>query len=371
MEKTLLYPVAYASPFAVVRIADAERGGHYSCFGCDGRMVPKKGPIKRPHFAHKATPCNGDDALHEATKAFICQGLLAALESGTPYNVSYPCSWCDQPISVNIADPGSSIASEKTVVAGTRSDLVVFRLSGIPRVIIEIVVTHDLDGETRLRYQESGLPVVRVSPTWATVADFYDGAVGDKVMNVANKYLRCSNCNKVEEQAHQSYETGQRQAQEIIKEIKPHPGLVSHLVAITHDKFGSPLRQDTRERLTTYAYKLVWLGFSQAKKRPTLFQFRAGRWTVCADLDSTSVMKIWDVGCVPAVYAFGSPKEGCRECLLEAVQWCLDQHSVPYRRYFEDMDGHNHPMPRAPIPGPARRTPGGGIGPPVGFHPRP
>ena len=271
---------------------------------------------------------------------------------------------------MNIADPGSSIASEKTVVVGTRSDLVVFRFSGIPRVIIEIVVTHDLDGETRLRYQESGLPVVRVSPTWATVADFYDGAVGDKVMNVADKYLRCSNCNKVEERAHQTYETGRRQAQEIIKEIKPHPGLVSHLVAITHDKFGSPLRRDTRERLTTYAYKLVWLGFSQAKKRPTLFQFRAGRWTVCADLDSTSVMKIWDVGCVPAVYAFGSPKEGCRECLLEAVQWCLDQHSVPYRRYFEDMDGHNHPMPRAPIPGPARRTLGGGIGPPVGCHPR-
>ena len=34
----------------------------------------------------------------------------------------------------------------------------------------------------------------------------------------------------------------------------------------------------------------------------------------------------------------------CIKCLLEAVGEIFDQHKVPYRRHFEDTEGHDHPL---------------------------
>ena len=46
------------------------------------------------------------------------------------------------------------------------------------------------------------------------------------------------------------------------------------------------------------------IGFGQQPKRPTLFRVKVDGWTVYADLDSTEVMKIWEVDCAPGLYAF-------------------------------------------------------------------
>ena len=346
------YPVAYARPYEEVPIEDAQRGRSYFCFGCDREMVIKRGRIKRPHFAHKAdfVQCEGDSTLHEAAKAFICQGFLRAIATGVEYRVGYPCERCEAPIRVNVAIEGASIASERIVVKGTRSDLAVFRANGSPRVIIEIVVTHNLESVTKQRYEAADYPVVTVEPSWDTLPDLRQSAIGSRILNVKDDNRYCRGCRDIRKQeaeaitqAAKTHQRKRKQARSLVAGIMPHSGRIPPATPITHDRYGSPLKRHTRERVMTNARKLVWLGFKQ-QKRPTLFLYQAGRWKIYADLDSTEVMRIWEVACEPALYAFGQGARECRECLLEAVSEIFSQYKVPYRRYFEDPGVHDHTL---------------------------
>ena len=121
------YPMAYQPVFEVTHIGDAQRGARYLCLRCEAEMIPRLGQIKRHHFAHKAgqEQCNPDNALHETAKAAICQGFLSAVQMGREYFVRFPCSRCHDPIGVNVASEGAAIATERSVVQGTRSDPII------------------------------------------------------------------------------------------------------------------------------------------------------------------------------------------------------------------------------------------------------
>lgn len=197
----ILYPVAYVLPYEAVHIEDAKRGRPHFCFGCDREMVIRRGDIRRPHFAHKAgfVQCKKDNTLHEAAKAFICQGFHCAVATGEEYQVGYPCKRCQTPISVNVAIGGASIGSERTVVKGTRSDLVVFQPDGSPRIIIEVVVTHDLESDTKQRYEEANYPVVMVKPSWETLPDLRRAAIGSRILNIkGDKHRYCNDCRNIQ-----------------------------------------------------------------------------------------------------------------------------------------------------------------------------
>ena len=197
MVTEIQYPVAYGRPYETVHIEDAQRGRAHFCFGCDREMVIRRGHVRRPHFAHKAgfVRCEKDNTLHEAAKAFICQGFLHAVTTGAEYQVGYPCKGCKTPISVNVAIEGASIASERVVVKGTRSDLAIFQPDGSPRVIIEIVVTHDLERDTKQRYEEANYPVVTVEPSWDTLPGLRRAAIGSRILNVRDgKHRYCNDC---------------------------------------------------------------------------------------------------------------------------------------------------------------------------------
>jgi len=190
------YPVAYVQPHEAVHIKDAQRGRPHFCFGCHREMVIRRGPVRRWHFAHKArfVQCEKDKTLHEAAKAFICLGFRRALATGGEYRVGYPCKRCKTPISHNVASEGARIASEKMVVKGTRSDLVVCRPDGSLRVIIEIVVTHNLESDTKQRYEEANYPVVTVEPSWDTLPDLCQSAIGSRILNVKGDNRYCGVC---------------------------------------------------------------------------------------------------------------------------------------------------------------------------------
>ena len=336
-------------------------------------MVIRRGPRRRPHFAHKAgfVQCEKDNALHEAAKAFICQGFIDAVTTGAEYQVGYPCEGCQTPIKVNVATKGASIASERMVVKGTRSDLAIFQPDGSLRVIIEIVVTHDLEDDTKQRYEEANYPVVTVKPSWDTLLDLLRAAMGSRILNVKDgKHRYCSDCRDAQKQKraviNQASETQPRRrkhsprlaqmagrgkqahrlawslARSLVAGIRPRSGRIPPITPMTHDRYGSPLKWHTRKKVMASAQKLARLGFQQQTKRPTLFLYQTGRWKIYADLDSTEVMRIWEVDCEPALYAFGKDARECRECLLEAVGEIFSQHKISYRRHFEDPEVHDH-----------------------------
>ena len=384
MAQDIRYPSAYTLPFTPTQIQEALRTSIHYCFGCNQEMVPRQGNIRQHHFAHKQpfTQCASDQALHENAKANICHGLLKALESGHEYHLKYPCQKCRENLGNNIAIPGTGIASERTVIKGTRSDLVVFKEDTTPKVIIEIVVSHDLEQQTKEKYEDAGIPVVKIAPTWEKVSELTETAIGYEGLNVPNP---CNACRRKEaeekqkaqeeqakkkqkaqeeqakkKQKAQEEQARQRREQEkhrkvttiakaeaakLLNNMKPRPGKIDRPTPITHDQFRSPLKSLTRQTLNHHANKLLWLGFKQQISRPTLFIFNAGNRQIYADLDSTKIMRIWKVDCQPAIYSFPhetTQRAGCRECILEKVGQILTDHGIPHRRHFEDYKRHDH-----------------------------
>ena len=215
------YPMAYQPDFEVTHIGDAERGARYLYLGCEAEMIPRMGQIKRHHFAHKAgqEQCNPDNALHETAKAAICQGFLSAVQLGIGYFVRFPCSRCHELIGVNVASEGAAIATEISVVQGTRSDLVITKGDGrSPRVIVEVVVHHDVEESTEESYRESGTPVIKIRPAWETVDKLREQLFADEILNVDDTACRdCKNIDRrhrewlggIEDKLNNAIQTGQ------------------------------------------------------------------------------------------------------------------------------------------------------------------
>ena len=327
--------MAFQIPYQVTHITDAEKGGKYHCLGCNKDMVARRGNRKRHHFAHKAEhgECNPDNALHETAKAAICQGFLTAQEDSEPYLLQFPCERCGKAISTNIAVSGAGIATERTAVDGTRSDLVATKEDGkSPRVIIEIVVYHDLEAETASRYRESGVPVIKVKPTWETVDEMRKKTLADDTLNISQQ--KCRPCREWTEYIEKKLRAA----------ITPKEEDDIELVPITRDKYDARLRWDTRRQVNENAQRLARIGFRQQPSRPTLFRIKIEEWTIYGDLDSTDVVRIWEADCSPGLYAFPEhPKPPkCRECVLEIVRTILEENGIEARRYFLDSEAHNH-----------------------------
>ena len=350
----ITYPFAYIPPFTPINAKGAERRSDYLCFGCDQRLVYVKGTTGRAeHFRHwhdQEVSCLPDSSLHRMAQALIVQAFSAAVEQGNPYKCVLEKYWrChDGPISVDLAGSGSTIASEQSVIEGTRSDLVVFKPDGTPRLIIEIVVTHDLETDTSQKYLTSQTPVVKVKDlTFETIHSLQSGISVKNWLNISKKQ-ECPDCRdkRVQDEEKTLKRLAEVQSSIRISPIQSPP----QITPITHVGVDgnlnkalrtAPLRSDTRRRLNRQAQQLSKLGFRQSQTRPTLFSLICGGWTIFADLDSTQVLFAWECE-GPALYAFGNSNPKCRECLLEEVGNQLTQHGVEYRRHFMDNEGHNH-----------------------------
>ena len=341
--KEIQYPFAYSWAYDLIAVGEAIYGTEYRCVGCDGTMIPKALGSRKvlPHFAHRAEPCTGDVALHQIAQAIVCDALISAIEDKREYPAYCRCPKCELPMEpVNIAKKGWTVAAEKTVVDGTRSDIVLFNTAGRAALIIEVVVSSDFEKKegTNSRYRDSGIPILKIHPDWETLPDLRQYLHVDKLVNAKPSY-QCRVCKEEEEQRRQwerQHNLFLEFARNAVDKIEPQSG-ISKPTPATHDKFGSPLKWQTRNAVMRNSGLLATLGFTQQPSRPTLFLLRAGDWKIYADLDSTDVMKIWEVDCNAALYAFPD-SHPFRGCLLALVAKKLSEHGVGIRRHFEDHD---------------------------------
>ena len=49
-------------------------------------------------------------------------------------------------------------------------------------MIVEVVVTHEIEDATRLRYEQSGLPVFVVHPQWDTITELAHTLIADDAL---------------------------------------------------------------------------------------------------------------------------------------------------------------------------------------------
>lgn len=181
------YPYAKAGD-STIRVSAAKRGGDYTCLGCAQPMIPKLGDTISHHFAHKyAGDCNPDNALHKSTIAHImalfqdgrtltitCRARMLTAMSKYPTHIGRFVSTIKPSLhNYEFRIPGDSIHDECHVLPPSRSDIVTFNGS-IPKLIVEVVVSHEMEPVTRARYKKSGLPVLVIKPEFTSAFIAFD-----------------------------------------------------------------------------------------------------------------------------------------------------------------------------------------------------
>ena len=160
-KQEVTYPYAIAPDGTITGIEEAARGGEFQCPGCRQGMSTVQGDSLRWHYRHhqNVDPCSKDNALHITAQLLIQREFRRAVKERRRYSVSHPCSACRSPMGfLNIALPKARmILEDGEMVKGTRPDVTVKRNK--LRVIIEVVVTHDLEEKTRRTYLKSKIPV--------------------------------------------------------------------------------------------------------------------------------------------------------------------------------------------------------------------
>jgi len=158
-------------------------------------MVAKRGLVRQPHFAHKQSiSCSDPDtALHRTAQALIIQSLDKARNCNEEYRIGYSCPDCGRSVSHNIAPVVTEIRAESSIVEGTRSDIVLYRKVRNP-IVLEVVVTHDLEPDTRNRYLESRSPVFLIKPSWDCLDALEISVIADSTLNL--DVTRCRACQK-------------------------------------------------------------------------------------------------------------------------------------------------------------------------------
>lgn len=248
-QTNILYPIARCKTGEAVYIEEALKGRRYECLGCSGPMVARQGARRQWHFAHKPPfeRCTDPDkALHDSASAVIIRGFQEAMNQRRDYRLGCPCEGCGRTVSRNVAVPGAVIESERSLVAGTRSDLVISQSDRSP-VVIEIVVTHDLEPGAHEAYKESKVPVLKVRPAWDTLDQLESGVIADDTLNVPP--LRCSECKSAEQRHRQEQDRIRLRADSILRRMNKRrptdPGILPFR-PWTHDKFGRPMFSDIR-----------------------------------------------------------------------------------------------------------------------------
>lgn len=321
---TAKHPTAY--PFAreggsTIPVSEAKRGGNYSCLGCGAPMMPRLGSVNAHHFAHKAAgKCDPDNALHETAKAYVEKLFLDARGRGERLDIQHACPECGTTLHTDMA-AGDRIALEESAVPNTRSDLVAFR-GGRPHMIVEVVVTHDLDGDTSAAYERSGILVVRVHPSWTA-----NGVACD-----VGKALNAPVCDRCMARA--------RHVDDFMSDMTSVGGLPR---PVTRDRFDRPLYRSVRSEANEQALLIMRCGFEQQPSRPTLFKYETRFWRVYADIDSTKDMSMWETGAAAAVYTVTKTRvderdrtPDCERCVVDKAMRVLEDHGVHTRRYFQD-----------------------------------
>ena len=190
--------------------------------------------------------------------------------------------------------PGTSIETEKTIVAGTRSDLVVDQPAGDP-IIIEVVVTHDLEPETHESYKELGFPVLKIRPDWDTLGQLESAVITADTLNVPP--VRCAQCKGAAERRNREEERARSYAESVLQRLNERtPSDQSRLSfrPWTHDKFNRPMFPQIRQQVYANAIILTELGFVQSREKLWLFHFSLPhKGVIFANVGSTEEVAIW------------------------------------------------------------------------------
>lgn len=253
----------------VIHVDDAEKGQEFVCVSCRQEMSLVNGDVRVRHFRHKADAedCDPDCTLHKTAQALVAQGFKDAIEAEQEYMLTYLCNGCEKTAMHNAALPGATIKCEdESLIPEARPDLVIRDSDDYP-IILEIVVTHDLEDETRSRYEESGIPVLSrkfkspddLKGLESTFAVHNTDASDDFLLNTEGLCAECIAADNDREE--KRFENGKRFVDRAIELLERGPGTRPKF-----KKWSCRGLDSYDEKIWEEAKKLVALGFHQVEE---------------------------------------------------------------------------------------------------------
>lgn len=179
----ILYPYALDEQNKLVSVKDGVPG-RYHCVECEYEMIPRRGEINQWHFAHKSDnpSCSGESALHKIAKMV----LVEKFNGGNLPSMWLSCPSCGKGYFNNV-DREWEIDTEKTWDS-IRPD-VSFWKGGKLQFVIEVIVSHKLDGPTARKYEEYEVPVFLRRPSWDLLSNYFETLNGEMLSYYDHK--RC------------------------------------------------------------------------------------------------------------------------------------------------------------------------------------
>lgn len=377
--RSVLYTYALDAEGQRRSIREQESPRPFSCGDCGNEMIARRGRVRRWHYAHKAyVECvpkpDPDNALHNYAQDIIVEGFNDKLRNCEPYYVVYGCTGhhdysfdldvplgesarCKNTFRENIALSGADIYREMSVIPNTRSDIVI-ELPGQKPFIIEVVNTHDLEDDTRRRYDESGCRVVVRKVTWENLDELTGECRADDTVNVAG--WKCDDCKEVararSRQESEEREREKRRVKSLERRKKVVDAALAKMVRRRSPKpkfrpwyevhktnwnlVAAPIKMFPRVQRVVFANAIILteLGFEQHNRsKPHLFRYRIRdepRIFIYADLGGSDVVKIYEDSSV-MLYAPDLDDEELNQYAVSAFGRRLEESGVSVRVGFE------------------------------------
>ena len=196
---------------------------------------------------------------------------------------------------IGIAPQIIEAKQEKSIIAGVRSDIVVYRKEKDP-IAIEIVVTHDLESATENLYKDSSVPVFLVHPEWEQLDRFNIAVIANKTINIEDDM--CSQCVDRYKEIEKRQIYVSNTVSSLLQPMSDRTPWTSNRLPFTpweKDKFDNPMYFNVRKQVFTNALALTELGFIQTRTKAYLFKFELpNKGLVFANFGSTEEVLIWE-----------------------------------------------------------------------------
>jgi hypothetical protein len=163
MEKEILHKYAEDSNGKIIHIDIAETGESYICPSCKDKFTYKNGKIRQRHFAHNnpSTNCTSEGYLHKTFKKMLLELIKEKISQKLPIEVIFNCVLCKQTHKFNLLQGIIDVKDEYSMNV-CRPDIALIHNEKIIPVVIEIIVTHEIEDKAIAYYIQNRIIVIRI-----------------------------------------------------------------------------------------------------------------------------------------------------------------------------------------------------------------